>query len=102
MDRHETLERRSDQEEHENRLQMLTRLCTVKAARKVFMLRQVNNVALRSYSDVLKSCGIRDLKQSLSEHVREVLSGEAVQVTDCGEVVAELIRPGPRGAPWSF
>lgn len=50
----------------------------------------------------MKSVGIRDLKNKLSEYIREVRSGEAVLVTDRGEVVAELIPPGPgdeRGVP---
>lgn len=42
----------------------------------------------------MKSVGLRDLKNRLSEYVREVRSGEAVLVTDRGEVVAELIPPG--------
>jgi len=42
----------------------------------------------------VKSVGLRDLKNRLSEYVREVRSGEAVLVTDRGEVVAELIPPG--------
>ena len=45
----------------------------------------------------MKSVGIRDLKNKLSEYVREVRAGEAVLVTDRGEVVAELIPPGPGG-----
>jgi antitoxin (DNA-binding transcriptional repressor) of toxin-antitoxin stability system len=32
----------------------------------------------------------------LSEYVRDVRSGERVLVTDRGEVVAELLPPGPR------
>ena len=40
--------------------------------------------------------GIRDLKNKLSEYLREARSGEAVLVTDRGEVVAELISPGLR------
>ena len=51
----------------------------------------------------MKSVGLRDLKNRLSEYVREVRSGEAVFVTDRGEVVAELIPPGQgadgRGVP---
>jgi prevent-host-death family protein len=51
----------------------------------------------------MKSVGIRDLKNRLSEYVREIRSGEAVLVTDRGEVVAELIPPGQgtdqRGVP---
>lgn len=42
----------------------------------------------------MKSVGLRELKNRLSEYVREVRSGEAVLVTDRGEVVAELIAPG--------
>lgn len=38
--------------------------------------------------------GLRDLKNRLSEYVREVRSGEGVLVTDRGEVVAELVPPG--------
>src|SRR5579859_8078082 len=42
----------------------------------------------------MKSVGLRELKNRLSEYVREVRSGEGVWVTDRGEVVAELIPPG--------
>ncbi len=44
----------------------------------------------------MKSVDIRDLKNKLSEYVREVRSGDAVLVTDRGEVVAKLIAPGHR------
>jgi prevent-host-death family protein len=44
----------------------------------------------------MKSVGLRELKNRLSEYVREVRSGEGVLVTDRGEVVAELIPPGSR------
>ena len=48
--------------------------------------------------------GLRDLKNRLSEYVREVRSGEAMLVTDRGEVVAELTPPGKvgnePGVPW--
>jgi prevent-host-death family protein len=51
----------------------------------------------------MKSVGLRDLKNRLSEYIREVRLGEAVLVTDRGEVVAELIPPGrgtdERGVP---
>jgi len=42
----------------------------------------------------MKSVGLRELKNRLSEYVRKVRSGEGVLVTDRGEVVAELIPPG--------
>lgn len=51
----------------------------------------------------MKSVGLRELKNRLSEYIREVRSGEGVLVTDRGEVVAELIPPGQgaheRGLP---
>jgi len=51
----------------------------------------------------MKSVGLRELKNRLSEYVREVRSGEGVLVTDRGEVVAELVAPGQgsdeRGVP---
>ncbi len=51
----------------------------------------------------MKTVGLRELKNRLSEYVREVRSGEGVLVTDRGEVVAELISPGQgsdeRGVP---
>jgi prevent-host-death family protein len=43
----------------------------------------------------VKSVGLRELKNKLSEYVREVRSGETVLVTDRGEVVAELLPAGP-------
>jgi prevent-host-death family protein len=42
----------------------------------------------------MKTVGIRELKNRLSEYIREVRSGESVLVTDRGEVVAELTPPG--------
>jgi prevent-host-death family protein len=44
----------------------------------------------------MKSVGLRELKNRLSEYVREVRAGEGVLVTDRGEVVAELVPPGQR------
>lgn len=38
--------------------------------------------------------GIRELKNRLSEYIRMVRRGEAIMVTDRGEVVAELRQPG--------
>lgn len=42
----------------------------------------------------MASVGIRDLKNRLSEYLRRVRAGERLQVTDRGEVVAELTPPG--------
>jgi prevent-host-death family protein len=42
----------------------------------------------------MKTVGIRELKNRLSEYIRLARSGEGVLVTDRGEVVAELTPPG--------
>jgi prevent-host-death family protein len=42
----------------------------------------------------MKSVGVRELKNRLSEYLRSVRLGESVLVTDRGEVVAELLPPG--------
>ncbi len=42
----------------------------------------------------MKTVGVRELKNRLSEFLRQVRSGESVLVTDRGEVVAELTPPG--------
>jgi prevent-host-death family protein len=43
----------------------------------------------------MKTVGVRELKNRLSEYIRHVRAGESVLVTDRGEVVAELTPPGP-------
>jgi prevent-host-death family protein len=42
----------------------------------------------------MKTVGVRELKNRLSEYIRRVRSGESVLVTDRGEVVAELTPSG--------
>lgn len=42
----------------------------------------------------MKTVGVRELKNRLSEYLRQAKSGEAVLVTDRGQVVAELAPPG--------
>ncbi len=42
----------------------------------------------------MKTVGVRELKNRLSEYIRQVRAGEAVLVTDRGQVVAELAAPG--------
>jgi antitoxin (DNA-binding transcriptional repressor) of toxin-antitoxin stability system len=42
----------------------------------------------------MKTVGLRELKNRLSEYVRAVRAGESVLVTDRGDVVAELAPPG--------
>ena len=46
----------------------------------------------------MKAVGLRELKNRLSEYIRDVRRGESVLVTDRGEVVAELGPPGHRAA----
>lgn len=41
----------------------------------------------------MKTVGLRELKNSLSEYVRYVRKGETVVITDRGEVVAEMSPP---------
>lgn len=45
----------------------------------------------------MKTVGLRELKNRLSEYVRHVRAGHRVLVTDRGQVVAELRPPGPPG-----
>ena len=47
----------------------------------------------------MKTVGVRELKNRLSEYLRDVRAGERVLVTDRGEVVAELAPPGHGGRP---
>ena len=42
----------------------------------------------------MRTVGIRELKNQLSEYVRRVRAGETILVTDRGEVVAEIKPPG--------
>ena len=41
----------------------------------------------------MKAVGIRELKNRLSEYVRDIRRGEEIQVTHRGEVVAEMRPP---------
>jgi antitoxin (DNA-binding transcriptional repressor) of toxin-antitoxin stability system len=41
----------------------------------------------------MKTVGVRELKNRLSEYLREVRRGESVLVTDRGEVIAEFSPP---------
>lgn len=47
----------------------------------------------------VKAVGIRELKDRLSEYLREVQAGEVVLVTDRGRVVAEIREPGAAAPP---
>src|SRR5476651_2661079 len=46
----------------------------------------------------MRAVGLRELKNRLSEYVREVRSGGGILVTDRGQVVAELNPPGHHAA----
>jgi len=67
------------------------------------MLRALIHVASRGYIDgTMRTTGIRELKDRLSEYVRLAASGEVVLVTDRGRVVAELRSPGAPSASDEF
>lgn len=55
---------------------------------------RLDDVATRSYIQYMKTVGVRELKNRLSEYLRQAKSGEGVLVTDRGQVVAELTPPG--------
>jgi len=46
----------------------------------------------------MTSRGIRDLKDNLSQYVRQVEAGERIAVTAHGRIVAELVPPTGSGA----
>ena len=51
---------------------------------------------MKSYIRPMKQVGLRELKNRLSEYLRLVRAGQRVQVTDRGQVVAELVPPTGR------
>ena len=57
-------------------------------------LDRVAIVAICSYSSIMTSVGIRELKDNLSQYVRRIEAGERIAVTAHGRVVAELRPPG--------
>lgn len=59
----------------------------------------LDKVATSSYNRIMIAVGVKDLKNRLSEFLREVHRGEVVLVTDRGRVIAELRQPtgGPAG-----
>jgi len=46
----------------------------------------------------MKAVAVKELKNRLSSYLRDVKAGEVVLVTDRGQVIAELRRPGPGAA----
>jgi antitoxin (DNA-binding transcriptional repressor) of toxin-antitoxin stability system len=61
--------------------------------------RLFDKVASGSYIRVVRSVGIKVLKNKLSEYVRLAAGGETVLVTDRDRVVAEIGPPGPTRSP---
>jgi prevent-host-death family protein len=49
---------------------------------------------------IMRTVGLKTLKNKLSEYVRAAASGETVQVTDRGRVVAEIIPPSAASHPF--
>ena len=52
-------------------------------------------VATRGYFEVMRSVGVKVLKNKLSEYIRLAAGGERILVTDRDRVVAELVPPEP-------
>jgi antitoxin (DNA-binding transcriptional repressor) of toxin-antitoxin stability system len=63
-------------------------------AKFLAIMESFDNVATRGYILPVKTVGIRELKNRLSEHLREVRRGEHLLITDRGEVIGELSPPG--------
>src|SRR3984893_1427220 len=55
----------------------------------------IDKVASGSYISVMRSVGLKTLKNKLSEYVRLAAGGETVLVTDRDRVVAEIGPPSP-------
>ena len=53
----------------------------------------LDNVATCGYILAMKTVGLRELKNRLGVYMRQVRAGEAVAITDRGEVVAHLTPP---------
>lgn len=58
----------------------------------------VDKGSYRSYLSVVKSVGVKMLKNNLSKYLKMVRRGETVLVTDRNEVIAEIRRPQAAGA----
>jgi len=57
----------------------------------------LTKVASGSYLLIMRSVGLKILKNKLSEYVRLAAAGETVLVTDRERVVAEIVPPQKRG-----
>lgn len=59
----------------------------------------LDQVATGSYDSIMRSVGVKVLKNKLSEYIRLAASGETVLVTDRDRVVAELRQPETSRSP---
>ena len=65
----------------------------------VYRFCAIDKVATGSYDYIMRSVGIKLLKNKLSEYIRLAAGGETVLVTDRDRVVAELGPPAPGRSP---
>ena len=61
--------------------------------------RQIDEVATGGYLQIMRSVGLKVLKNKLSEYVRLAERGESVLVVDRDRVVAELVPPRAGRSP---
>ena len=59
----------------------------------------LDEVALGSYVDPMRSVGLKILKNKLSEYIRLAAAGETVLVTDRDKVVAQITAPDAARSP---
>jgi prevent-host-death family protein len=57
--------------------------------------RELDEVASRSHLQLMRSVGLKTLKNKLSEYGRIARAGETVLITDRNRVVAEIVPPQP-------
>ncbi len=50
---------------------------------------------MKCYLDFMERIGIRELRQNASQYLNRVKSGETVEVTERGKLVALLVPPAP-------
>lgn len=76
-----------------------TNLATETRSRCHLDTARLDKVATSSYLFIMRSVGIKLLKNKLSEYIRLAAGGETVLVTDRDRVVAELGPPAPGRSP---
>jgi prevent-host-death family protein len=60
----------------------------------------IDQVAPRGYFSIMRTVGLKTLKNKLSEYVRLAAAGETVAITDRGRTVAEIGPPHPQAESW--